>query len=156
MVVDRVMGRCVSGLPRLIDEYTVSRTTDSNFSHVAGRLEFECENFYSLYQEVAEYFGRGENPGRKAVYEFLDERYGSDLINKSTAEFMFAKALGEKQGAVAFEKYAEDLDRESEEAGPGQVRLQIYNFLTMGESSMPLASITAAIETCTEHIRTKK
>ena len=32
---------------------------------------------------------------------------------------MFAKALGEKQGAVAFEKYAEDLDRESEEAGPG-------------------------------------
>jgi len=146
----------VSDLPQLIDEYVASRTTDSNFSHVAGRLELGCENFFSLYQDVAEYFGRGEHPGRKAVCEFLDEKYGSDLIDKRTAEYMFAKALGEKQGAIAFKRYVEDLGNQSEEVEPGDERLQFHNFLTMGKSAIPLTSIREAIDTYSERIRTEK
>ena len=145
-----------SDLPSIIDEYLASRTGDPNFCHVAARIEFESIGFYLLYYDVVEHFGRGKNPDAEAVYGFLDEMYGSRLMNKRIATMLFSKALGEKQGTAAFNKYAEELERQSEEAGPGPVRAQIHNFLTMGSSSMPLESIIEAIEMFSDGVKTKK
>jgi hypothetical protein len=154
-----------SDLPNIIDKYAASWIGGPNFSQATGRIEFEDIDFYSLhedidfyslYYEVVKHFGRGKNPDTEAVYGFLDEMYGSRLMNKRIATMLFFKALGEKQGTAAFNKYAEELERQSEEAGPGPVRAQIHDFLTMGNSSMPLESIIEAIETFSEGVKTEK
>ena len=141
---------------KAIGNYLPSRTTNPDFYQIAAAIEYSDTTVDEVEDDVDKEFPFGTSPSEEDIFHFLDKKLLPELIDMRLAKLIMCKALGDQDGSLAFASFTENLERQSEEAGPGPVRKKIHDFLTMGYSSMPLASIAEAIDTYAEGIRTEK